>query len=159
MRLFKGIECEGILKGKHTLFVDGDVDTNIISAHLTEDVQHVYFGAGRLSEINFKNVKSVLNKHTVYVTVESFNIIEDLFVYPNLYQMLTAIMLDGSVNKVNVKTFTDTVSSYLEKGLFLERVMVKIDTGKFVAVDTLKNFILNDYSHYMKDCIVWSNYG
>ena len=164
-QMFYGIEYEGPLRGNQTLFVQGDIEIATIedAVRLLNDrgrhVQHIYFGAGRLSQVNMETVRAACYSELAqYVTVETpHNIIHMLTAFPQLYHMLSTNMLDFHGNQVAGQAAA-TLAMYSD--LFNcsttpDRVIVKLDTGLSVLCCPLSAFRLNWYQDYKGDELVF----
>ena len=163
-QMFYGIEYEGPLRGKQTLFVQGDIEIVTIkdAVRILNDrgqhVQHIYFGAGRLSQVNMDTVRAACyNELAQYVTVETqHNIIHMLTAFPQLYHMLSTNMLDFHGNQVAGQAAATLAmySDLLNRNTNMDRVIVKLDTGLSVLCCPLSSFRLNWYQDYKGDVLV-----
>ena len=165
-QMFYGIEYEGPLRGKRTLFVQGDISLVTIEEAVGflnnrgPSVQHIYFGAGRLSQVNMATVRAACyNELAQYITVETpHNIFQMLYAFPQLYHMLSTNMLDFHGNQVagqaaaTLAMYSDLLNTHNSN---MDRVVVKLDTGLSVLCAPLQAFSLNWYQDYRGDALVF----
>ncbi len=163
-KLFVGIEYEGPNAGLQTLFVQGDVDVQLILKTLREaqGVQMVYFGAGRLSQYDPGTIGDVSRylmftdrTANVKITLESqHEQVALLKECPQLYHMLTVTMPGRNIPDEDLRSVLTRYQTQLEVDE-KHRVIVKIDTGSYVLCSGLDNFAVNDYSGYKNDVLLW----
>ena len=165
-QMFYGIEYEGPLRGKRTLFVQGDVAIITVEEAVRflnnrgRPLEHLYFGAGRLSQVTMATVRAACaNELTPYITVETpHNIYQMLSAFPQIYHMLPANMLDFHGNQVAGQAAATLAmySDLLNNGnANMDRVVVKLDTGLSVLCVPLSAFSLNWYQDYKGDELVF----
>ena len=86
MKVWKGKEKEGILKGIETLFIgDYSVGIDTIEKYVDkyDNIQQLYFGAGGCTFVNIIVLKKVLNKYkNLIITVECY--LDDLHQFEHL---------------------------------------------------------------------------
>lgn len=145
-KLFKGIEAEGPLKGKRTLFVQGHVAQDTIDKYLA-NIEHIYFGAGELSAVDIRTVEHYSRYSDLLITVETDTInLTALLVNKNVYHMLPLVMRG---NACYTEAAVDLIDTYLQRQQ--QNVIVKIDTGNNVCCCMLNDFLVNDNTAYEDD--------
>ncbi len=143
-RAFIGVEVEGPLKGKDTLFIQGAMPFDQVEKALTRarlpmygggKIQHVYFGAGVLSQFNVHAVQKTIDLG-LEVTVEStdFNLIECVGQWRRFNWMLTLMMAGVPTGAQHVLS---NALVYLEGNEREQRIFMKTDTGRHVIVTEL----------------------
>lgn len=156
MKLFKGSEAEGHLKGRHTLFVEGSVPLLMIMEQLNsaETYQQVYFGAGfmgsfgngGLSKLNINSILRIAEGYSeLVVTIETNKkIVAEVMKLKNVNIMLHLFRL-------SVPEIVDYYEPYKD------RVQVRLDTKSGYRCIWLKDFIFNNREVYKDDTLIWSS--
>lgn len=163
-KLFVGTEYEGPNTGLTTLFVQGKVPVSLINKALADrqDIEMLYFGAGRLSEYDPEVILGFAGavpkrgvRARLKVTIESpLSQLALLRSCPKLYHMLTTSMPSRPIAEEGT---WDVITAYV-KTLSAEqktRVIVKIDTGTYVVCSTLSMCSINSYAGYANDVLIW----
>lgn len=143
-RAFIGTEVEGPLKGLNTLFIQGPMDFKQVEKALERAqlpmygfgrIDHVYFGAGVLSQFNVQAVQKTIDL-VKEVTVEStdFNLIECVGQHRRFNWMLTLMMAGVPTGAQHVLS---NALVYLEGNVRDQRIFMKTDTGRHVIVTEL----------------------
>lgn len=156
-KMFVGVEYEGPKAGRRTLFIQGDVDLDKIKSAIeaNDDVEMLYFGAGRLSEVNLDTVDQFLRHSDLFITVESATLDLSARVANNrqFHHMLTLSMPGREIDPARIEVL---LAAYKGFDRFdRSRVIVKTDTGKGVVCATLLSCYVNDYSGYKNDVLLW----
>lgn len=158
-RLFSGIEQEGPYKGLKTLFVaDPDLTWEELAPH-TQGHAQLYFGAARLSPINWQAVEQALLQTGLVVTAEAASVDCVRFLqqsihpqmdsvlataWQRLHLVLTALMLlPSGEHSAPPLDLQSTFKCYRQ---FPNNISVKLDWGTRVLVISKENAYVNDFT-------------
>jgi hypothetical protein len=146
VRLFEGYEAEGQYKGLLTLFISGDVpfekikDTFYVAKH-----RQLYFGADKLSTVNWITVKAVLSmvyKSPCIVSVETNGPIPEEF-----SNWIHCIFKINGLDEIQLGQLLSSMPSH--------RTSIKFDTSGCTYVAPLDRFMWNQQSDTYKDKELW----
>lgn len=164
MKLFIGIESEGMLRGMRTLFVEGQVPATVIVSYTETlrqngrlEIQQVYFGAryrgANTSDVNFSIVEEILDanfKPAVAVTVD----VRMLKYEWAKYMLYSGFSLMLSVQRSLAKPLVDVMREYLEAGLG-HKIQVKFRGTAGPMVSRLDSFVMNSLTENHDDKVIW----
>ena len=148
MKLWKGIEVEGVYLGIKTLFIgDSSITFNEIKEQVDKDsdIEQLYFGAGQCTKINVEVLRLCVEhfKHKVITAEINLN---DLYMYSNdLLRLISNVII--TITHKNI---------YMLKGLNDERVQIKLQTlepkeNKYLSIGQYDEFLeTNMDEHYGK---------
>lgn len=155
-RLFSGIEQEGPYKGLKTLFVaDPTLTWGDLEPHI-QDHEQVYFGAARLSKVNWSAVEQALEFTKLLVTVETAKLTAQrtlaIFLghpatrddWCRLHLVLTAFMCLPTGQLVAEPL--DLEKAFMAYRQFPNNISIKLDWGTRVLVISRENTYLNDFT-------------
>lgn len=154
-RLFLGLELEGPRRGYKTLFVASPDVT------LQEIVQHspgaVYFGAGRLSEVNMSVVLAFQAVSSDKVTIESQDVglLENALCKNDYFPLCiftkSMTLPNGEVLSSDVPQ--ETLDNLKKR--YPHKFGVKTDDGEFVTIEfAYAKYVSNINSDYSNDVIL-----
>lgn len=145
MKLFEGKEVEGQLKGKWTLFVEGDVPFETIFLHWNKHTQ-LYFGAGKKSYINWDTVRRCLDLPFCTIMAEVADCIPfDIARNPTFYAMVWL----QDIDLVVLEQVLESVK------IMIDRTQLKFDTQNQTWLLPMKSGIMNYKSEVLNDVQLW----